>query len=405
MPVRGFSVRTHESYWYAVTDLARYFHRSPNPLGIDDLCRYFEYLATECSLSGATCRLFLNGIRFLYLKVLGGSSFDVDIPIPKKAQRIPELLTRAEVGRLLAACGHPKHRMMLTLCYGCGLRLSELVGLKVRDIDGERRRLRVEQGKGAKDRLVPLSDTLLAQLRVYWRLFRPREWLFPGHTLSVPLSETSLQKAFTQAKARAGIQKVGGMHSLRHAYATHPLEAGLPVHGLQRLMGHQEIHSTLRYVHWVPDYREGGGAHDLVAALEVDPGYCLLAAGAARKSRPFPPIPSVDAPPVAGWPACPRLPDRGARRVSAGLRPLRAEPAALFRLPRSPLSALPAPGLRGLVRAATGGRVAGDLPSPGRDLAACTESLGATAPRGDLWAPVRNGVGHALRLRRRPQAP
>lgn len=272
MQTRGFSVRTHESYLNAVTDLARYFHRSPDQLGLDDLRRYFEYLATERCLSGASCRLFLHGIRFLYLQVLGWSAFDVAIPIPKKAQRIPELLTRSEVGRILSACANPKHRMMLTLCYGCGLRLGELVSLKVRDIDGERKLLRVEQGKGAKDRLVPLSDTLLAQLRAYWRLFRPTDWLFPGRTFTEMLSETSVQKAFTQAKARAGIKKIGGIHSLRHAYATHQLEAGLPVHRLQRLLGHQDIHSTLRYVHWVPDYREGHGAQDLVAALEVGHG-------------------------------------------------------------------------------------------------------------------------------------
>lgn len=271
MQARGFSVRTQESYVYAVTDLARHVHRAPDQLGLDDLRRYFEYLATERALPGATCRLFLNGIRFLYLKVSGWSSFDVDIPIPKKAQRLPELLTRAEVGRILA-CPNRKHRMLLTLCYGCGLRLGELVSLKVRDIAGERQLLRVEQSKGAKDRLVPLSDTLLAQLRTYWRLFRPTAWLFPGRPLAECLSEASVQKAFTQAKARAGIQKIGGIHGLRHAYATHQLEAGLPVHRLQRLPGHQDIHSTLRYVHWVPDYREGRGAHDLVAALEVDHG-------------------------------------------------------------------------------------------------------------------------------------
>lgn len=272
MQVRGFSIRTHESYLAAVTDLARYFHRAPDQLGIDDLRRYFEYLATERGLSGATCRLFLNGIRFLYWQVLGWSAFDVAIPMLKKAQRIPELLTRAEVGRLLNACTHPKHRMMLTLCYGCGLRLSERVSLRVRDIDGERRLLRVEQGKGAKDRLVPLSETLLEQLRTYWRLFRPREWLFPGRIPGEHLAETCVQKAFTQAKARAGITKIGGIHSLRHAFATHQLEAGLPVHRLQRLLGHQDIHSTLRYGHWVPDYREGQGAHDLLAMLEVRHG-------------------------------------------------------------------------------------------------------------------------------------
>jgi integrase len=270
--VRGFSVRTHESYLAAVTDLARHVHRSPDKIGIEEIRGHFEYLATERSLSGASCRLFLNGIRFLYRQVLDRPGFDLDIPIPKKAQRIPELLTRAEVGRILSACANPKHRMMFTLCYGCGLRLSELVSVKVRDIDGERRLLRIEQGKGAKDRLVPLSDTLLVQLRSYWRLYRPTVWLFPGHTLTEALSMTSVQKAYTQAKARAGVAKIGGIHGLRHAYATHQLEAGLPVHRLQRLLGHQNIHSTLRYGHWVPDYREGHGAYDLIAALEVGHG-------------------------------------------------------------------------------------------------------------------------------------
>jgi site-specific recombinase XerD len=162
--------------------------------------------------------------------------------------------------------------MMLTLCYGCGLRLGELLSLKVRDRDGERQLVRVAQGKGAKDRLVPLSDTRLSQLRAYWRLLGPSDWLFPGRTLAETLSETSVQKVFTQAKARAGVTKIGGLHGLRHASATHPLEAGLPVHRLQRLLGHQDLHSTLRYVHWVPDDRAGRGAQDLVAALEVAHG-------------------------------------------------------------------------------------------------------------------------------------
>ncbi|MGB5734232.1 MAG: tyrosine-type recombinase/integrase, partial [Thiohalocapsa sp.] len=130
--------------------------------------------------------------------------------------------------------------------------------------------LRVEQGKGAKDRLVPLSEMLLKQLRGYWRGYRPRGWLFPGRRRSVRLSETSIQKAFTRAKRLAKVNKVGGIHSLRHAYATHQLEAGLPVHRLQHLLGHRDIHSTLRYIHWVPDERERRGAHDLIAALEVD---------------------------------------------------------------------------------------------------------------------------------------
>ena len=165
MSLRGFSVRTHQSYLGAVTQLARYHRRSPDRLGVDDIQAFFVHLANERGLSGASCRLYLNGIRFFYLQVLQWPSFDVPVTIPKKAQRIPELLTRAEVARILSVCTHPKHRMLLTTCYGCGLRVSELVALQVRDIDGERRLLRIVQGKGAKDRLVVLSETLLAQLK------------------------------------------------------------------------------------------------------------------------------------------------------------------------------------------------------------------------------------------------
>ncbi len=173
MQVRGFSQRTHERYLAAVGDLARFHHRSPEQLGIEDIERYFVYLATERQLCEASCRVSLYGIRFLYLQVLKWPAFDVAIPMPKKAQRIAELLTRTEVARIVGACTNPKYRMMLTLCYGCGLRLSELLNVKVRDIDGERRLLRIEQGKGAKDRLVPLSATLLKELRGYWRQYRP----------------------------------------------------------------------------------------------------------------------------------------------------------------------------------------------------------------------------------------
>jgi len=159
--------------------------------------------------------------------------------------------------------------MALSMSYGCGLRVSEVVALRVGDIDGERAQAHVVQGKGAKDRMAILSPSLLAQLRGYWRVYRPSQWLFPGREPTVALNKSSLQKAYTRAKARAGVAKVGGMHALRHAYATHQLEAGLPVHVLQRLLGHGSVTTTMRYVHWVPGYREGGVRHDdLIGALE-----------------------------------------------------------------------------------------------------------------------------------------
>lgn len=271
MQMHGFSARTHESYLAAVHGLAKYTRRSPDTLQPADLTRYFEHLVRERQLAPASVRLAYNGIRFLYLQVLAWPAVNLEVTLPKRAQRIPELLTRAEVAAILAACGNIRYRTMLSLCYGAGLRLSEVLALRVSDIDSERHLLRVTQGKGAKDRLVALSPTLLEQLRTYWRLYRPQDWLFPG-ARGVPLSPTSLQKAFTEAKRRAGVTKVGGIHGLRHAYATHQLAAGLGVERLQRLMGHTSIHTTLRYLHWLPSAVEGEGERDLLAKLEVSHG-------------------------------------------------------------------------------------------------------------------------------------
>ncbi len=220
MQMHGFSSRTHASYLGAVTDLARFARRSPDLLQHKDLHRYFEHLVTERHLAPASVRLAYNGIRFFYLEVVHRPAAELTVTLPKRSQRIPELLTREEVGRLLAACPNERCRTALATTYGCGLRLSEVLGLRVDDIDGERRLLRVRQGKGAKDRLVPVSPTLLERLRAYWRRYRPRAWLFPGPS-GRPLGPTTLQKAYGAAKARAGIVKAGGIHGLRHAYATH----------------------------------------------------------------------------------------------------------------------------------------------------------------------------------------
>jgi len=267
---RGFSPRTQESYVRAVCELVRFHGRSPDALEPSDVDAWFRHLVVERHLSPASCRLYLNGVRYLYVRVLEWERFDVEVAIPKVPQRIPELLTREEVGRILGACRTAKHHMALTLTYGCGLRVSETVRLRVRDIDGERSLLHVVQGKGSKDRMVLLSPVLLERLRGYWREFRPACWLFPGRPPTRALGISSLQRAYTRAKARAGVDREGGVHALRHAYATHQLEQGLPVHVLQRLLGHGSVKTTMRYVHWVPSYRDGGARHgDLVAELEA----------------------------------------------------------------------------------------------------------------------------------------
>jgi integrase len=274
MKLRGFSPRTHESYLYAVTKLAEYYHRSPDRLSPAQIQTFFKHLALERQLSPASCRLYLNGLRFFYVKVLGRKDFEFSWVVPKRQQRIPELLTRNEVARIITACSNPKHRMLLEVCYGCGLRVSELVSLRVGDIDGERKLLRIEQGKGAKDRQVLIAPSLYQQLRHYWQLQRPTDWLFPNEQQPQRhLNISTAQRIFRRAKAKAGIDKVGGIHGLRHAYATHQLENGLPVHQLQRLLGHQNLRSTMRYVHWVPSDQHGARGHaDLVSALGVSHG-------------------------------------------------------------------------------------------------------------------------------------
>ena len=167
MTVRGFSPRTHQSYLIAVKEVSSYFRRSPDQITIEELRDWFLHLVKERHLSPASCRLHLNGLRFFYLQVLKRAAFDVEIPVPQRVQRIPELLTRTEVRAIIDACTQPKHRMMLMTCYGCGLRVGELVRLRLRDIDGERSVLRIEQGKGNKDRLVTIPTTLLERLRHY----------------------------------------------------------------------------------------------------------------------------------------------------------------------------------------------------------------------------------------------
>ncbi len=271
MRQRGFSIRTHQAYLGAAQSLARYFNQPPDQIRASQIQDYFVYLVQDRGLCGASCRLHLNGLRFLYLQVLHWGEFDIPIAYPKKAQRIPELLTRPEVWQIINACANAKHRMMLLTCYGCGLRVSELVQLKVRQIDGERHLLHIEQGKGAKDRMVVLSTGLLNQLRLYWRRYQPGNWLFPNaNTPTLHLSTGTIQRRFKQAKQTTTIDKVGGIHSLRHAYATHQLENGIAIHKLQHQLGHNDLRSTLRYVHWLPSYQQGKAQFsDLVSELEA----------------------------------------------------------------------------------------------------------------------------------------
>lgn len=268
MRQRGFSNRTHQSYLEAVSSFSRFYQRSPEYANADDAVRYFEYLVRDRELSPSSCRVHWGAMRFLFEQVLDRPTLMHKVVLPKRGQRLPGLLSTKEVSALVSATDNVKHRSLLCTCYGCGLRVSELVGLRVKDIDGERRVLRIERGKGNKDRDVALSEATLKQLRRYWSQYRPTDWLFPNENTLRPLSVSTPQKVYIQCKQDAGIKKRGGIHALRHAYATHQLEAGMPVHRLQRILGHRSLESTMRYAHWVSDYQAGASNKvDLVAEL------------------------------------------------------------------------------------------------------------------------------------------
>jgi site-specific recombinase XerD len=270
MLLRGFSQKTQKSYVAAIKHLAAYYHRSPAELTQEHIQAYFLHLVKDKGLSGSSCVVIRSAIRFFYINVLKWKEVSLKtIEVPKRAQRIPELLSRQDVQRLLQACHNFKHKTILCTIYGCGLRLSEAVNLKVKHIDSPRRIIRIEQAKGAKDRQVLLTDTLLLLLRRYWQANKPTIWLFFGNHKDYPLSDSSVQKIFDNAKRRAKINKIGGIHNLRHAYATHQLEAGMPVHQLQKLLGHNDVNTTMRYVHWLPDYQADIHCADLLKDLEV----------------------------------------------------------------------------------------------------------------------------------------
>jgi integrase/recombinase XerD len=249
MALRGLSPRTHEAYIAAIVRLAKYYKRAPDQLTNDEVQAYLAHLIQERKLSWSTCSQAAHACRFLYHVTLGHPRADFHVPAPKQPQRLPEILSREEVWRLFNACTHVRHRLLLATTYAAGLRVSEAIALKVSDLDADRMTVRVEQGKGAKDRYVPLSKRLLQDWRAYWKTTPPRGWLFANRQGPRPIDVTVAQRIYTTTKLRAGIRKQGGIHALRHAFATHLLEAGRDLHTVQLLLGHQPLSTTMRSFH------------------------------------------------------------------------------------------------------------------------------------------------------------
>jgi site-specific recombinase XerD len=246
--VRNYSPRTIETYVTRVAQFARHFGRSPELLGPEEV-RTFQLHLIERGLSWSTFNQTVCALRFLYGTTLGRPEQVVMIPFGKRPKKLPCVLSPEEVARLLDATEPGRERMMVQTAYACGLRLDELLHLQVGDIDSSRMVVQVRQGKGRKDRLVPLSPRLLEELRAYWRCHRPRAWMFPNRTQTGPLHAGTIQRRFRRVVKKAGLTKPATMHTLRHSFATHLLEAGVDVLTLQKLLGHSQLSTTALYLH------------------------------------------------------------------------------------------------------------------------------------------------------------
>ena len=249
MQIRNLSPLTQRSYVEHVSRFARHFGRSPAVLGPEEIRAYQVYLATDKQLAPASIVIAVAALRFLYIVTLRKAwAVEAVIPTPKVPDTLPVVLSPAEVVQFLDSIDTAKHRTILTTCYAAGLRISEAVQLTLSAIDSQRMVLRIEQGKGQKDRYVMLSPKLLEILRDWWRVSRSRPWLFPGHRPGKPITTRAVNRACRKAQRRCGIPKPITPHSMRHAFAVHLLEAGTDVRTIQLLLGHRSLATTARYL-------------------------------------------------------------------------------------------------------------------------------------------------------------
>src|ERR1700674_6020299 len=246
MRVRNLSPVTRRCYVHAVAKFARHFNRSPDQLVLEEIRAYQVHLTTT-GISWAGFNVAVCALRFFYGVTLGRTTIVERIPYARKRRQLPVILSAEEVVRFFAAVPSLKHRTALMTAYAAGLRVSEVVRVKLTDIDSGRMLIRVEQGKGGRDRYIMLSSQLLVVLRAYWREARPEHWLFPGQDESRPLDASVLQAACRTARVTAKLVKPVTVHTLRHSFATHLLEAGTDIRIIQVLLGHAKLDTTARY--------------------------------------------------------------------------------------------------------------------------------------------------------------
>jgi site-specific recombinase XerD len=249
MQVRNLSPHTQSSYVQQVSLFARHFGKSPEILSPEDIRTYQLYLTNEKKLAPGSILIAVASLRFLYRVTLHREwTFENIIPAPKKPQTLPVVLSPEEVLQFLGCVQSFKHRTILTICYATGLRISEATRLIPTDIDSQRMVIRVDQGKGQKDRYVMLSPRLLEILREWWRVEKPKQWLFPGDILGEHISKAAVQQACKKAQRLCRISKPITPHSMRHAFAVHLLESGTDVRTIQLLLGHRSLATTARYL-------------------------------------------------------------------------------------------------------------------------------------------------------------
>jgi len=250
LQLHGYAKRTQQSYIAAVALLAKFFNRSPDLLSDQDLRNYFLHLINDRQASRSTVRQYLCGIKFFFETTVGRPMPALDLVKPRKRIKLPVVLSVNEVRTVLALVRHPLAQMALTLIYACGLRLSEGRQVQTGDIDGARRLLWVRDGKGGRDRSVPLPEATLQRLRRYWHDWQPQPpWMFPAKSETGPVGPSLLQKAFKAALRQSPVAKNASVHTLRHSYATHLLERGIDLRVIQALLGHASPSTTSIYTH------------------------------------------------------------------------------------------------------------------------------------------------------------
>lgn len=251
--LRGCSARTQEAYVHQVFQLAKFYRQSPDQLSNEQVRAYLLHLARERKLAPSSINQAVMACRFLYERVLHRevAALRQALPFTRKPILRPQVYSPAELERLFTVgAPHPKHRAFLMTVYGAGLRLNEACHLKVEHLDAARQQIRIVQGKGRKDRYTLLSPRLLDELRSYWRMFHPQHWLFPAtRSPELPLVDVTGQRIYYHALERAGLRRKGGIHALRHSFATHLLEAGVEITVVQRLLGHAHLNTTSTYLH------------------------------------------------------------------------------------------------------------------------------------------------------------